>query len=106
MIDFDAAAEAVRADLVDRDAVRRLFGADHTLWRDDPTELADRHGRIPVVAEVRDHLPKLTVRCDALVEGIADVIVRGMGASSLFPEVLARTLEPAPGRPRLHVLDT
>ena len=30
----------------------------------------------------------------------------GMGGSSLFPEVLARTFEPAPGRPRLHVLDT
>jgi glucose-6-phosphate isomerase len=91
---------------VARDAVRRLLAGDHTLWREDPTELADRLGWIPVVQEVLDDLPALTERCDALVEGIDDVLVMGMGGSSLFPEVLARTLEPAPGRPRLHVLDS
>jgi transaldolase / glucose-6-phosphate isomerase len=106
MTAFADAADAVRADLLHRDAVRRLFAADHTLWRDDPTEIADRLGWIPVVAEVMADLAPLTERCDALVEGIDDVIVMGMGGSSLFPEVLARTLEPSPGRPRLHVLDT
>ncbi len=104
--DFDDARGIVRADLEERQAVRRLFDRDHTLWRDDPTEVADRLGWIPVVEEVLDDLPGLSARCDALVEGIDDVIVMGMGGSSLFPEVLARTLEPAPGRPRLHVLDT
>lgn len=106
MTTFTDARDAVLADLVERDAVRRLFTADHTLWRDDPTELADRLGWIPVVAEVQADLADLTARCDALVAGIDDVIVMGMGGSSLFPEVLARTLEPASGRPRLHVLDT
>jgi transaldolase/glucose-6-phosphate isomerase len=103
---FVDAQAAVRSDLVDRDAVARLFARDHTLWRDDPTELADRLGWIPVVQEVLDELPALTERCEALVEGIDDVLVMGMGGSSLFPEVLARTLEPAAGRPRLHILDT
>lgn len=106
MTTFTDARAAVLADLVERDAVRRLFTADHTLWRDDPTELADRLGWIPVVAEVQAHLDDLIARGDALVAGIDDVIVMGMGGSSLFPEVLARTLEPASGRPRLHVLDT
>lgn len=106
MTTFTDARDAVLADLIERDAVRRLFTADHTLWRDDPTELADRLGWIPVVAEVQADLDDLTARCDALVDGIDDVIVMGMGGSSLFPEVLARTLEPASVRPRLHVLDT
>jgi len=106
MTSFDDARAAAHADLVARDAVTRLFGGDHTLWRDDPSELADRLGWIPVVAEVEADLPALTTRCDALVDGIDDVIVMGMGGSSLFPEVLARSFEPAPGRPRLHVLDT
>lgn len=103
---FIAARDAVQADLGERDAVRRLFAADYTLWSDDPTELADRLGWIPVVAEMLADVADLTRRCDALVDDIDDVIVMGMGGSSLFPEVLARTLEPAPGRPRLHVLDT
>jgi glucose-6-phosphate isomerase len=106
MSSFTDARDAVLADLVDRDAVRRLFAGDHTLWRDDPTELADRLGWIPVVQEVLDDLTALTARSDALIDGIDDVIVMGMGGSSLFPEVLARTFEPASGRPRLHVLDT
>ena len=106
MSDFDDALLAVRQDLTDRDAVRRLFDGDHTLWRDDPTELADRLGWIPVIEEVQADLPSLTKRCDALVDGVEHVLVMGMGGSSLFPEVVARTLLPAPGRPRLHVLDT
>src|SRR5687767_4106530 len=106
MTDFDDAVRAVRDDLLDRDAVRRLFDADHTLWRDDPTELADRLGWIPVVAEVHADLPALTKRCDALVDGIDQVLLMGMGGSSLFPEVLARSLDPTPRRPRLRVLDT
>jgi len=106
MTTFTEARAAILADLLDRHAVRRLFAADHTLWRDDPTEVADRLGWLPVVQEVLDDLPSLTARCDALVEDIDDVIVMGMGGSSLFPEVLTRTFEPAPGRPRLHVLDT
>ena len=106
MSEFDDAVRDARRDLADREAVRRLFEGDHTLWRDDPTELADRLGWIPVVAEVQAQLPAIAKRCDALVEGIEHVLVMGMGGSSLFPEVLARTLLPAPGRPRLHVLDT
>ena len=106
MSDFDDAVRDLRRDLIDRDAVARLFSGDHTLWRADPTELADRLGWIPVIAEVQADLPGLTKRCDALVDGIEHVLVMGMGGSSLFPEVLARTLLPAPNRPRLHVLDT
>lgn len=106
MTDFDDAARAVRDELVERDAVRRLFDGDHTLWRDDPTELADRLGWIPVVGEVLADLSALAKRTDVLVDGIDHVLVMGMGGSSLFPEVLARSLEPAPGRPVLRVLDT
>jgi len=104
--DFEDAARQVREELLERDAVARLYTGDHTLWRDDPTELADRLGWIPVVAEVQADLPALTKRCDELVDGIEHVLVMGMGGSSLFPEVLARSVRAAPGRPRLHVLDT
>jgi transaldolase/glucose-6-phosphate isomerase len=101
-----ASADAVAAELVERDAVRRLFARDHTLWRDDPTELSDRLGWIPVVAEVRAGLPELSARCGALAADVDHVLVMGMGGSSLFPEVLARTFGQRPGRPALHVLDT
>ncbi|MFP5256164.1 MAG: glucose-6-phosphate isomerase [Acidimicrobiia bacterium] len=102
------AADEVAADLVSRQAVRRTFEADHTLWRDDPTEVADRLGWIPVVAEVQAALPELRDRCSALVtsDRVDHVLVMGMGGSSLFPEVLARTFGPRDGHPQLHVLDS
>ncbi|MGQ0433612.1 MAG: glucose-6-phosphate isomerase [Microthrixaceae bacterium] len=100
------AADEVAAELVEREAVRRLFAAEHTLWRDDPTELADRFGWIPVVAEEASGLDELHARCDALVADVDHVLVMGMGGSSLFPEVLAATFGHTGDRPQLHVLDT
>lgn len=100
------AADAAAAELVERDAVRRMFAVDHTLWRDDPTEIADRLGWIPVVAEVRADLDALRARCDKLACDVDHVLVMGMGGSSLFPEVLAQTLGAVGAGPTLHVLDT
>jgi glucose-6-phosphate isomerase len=94
------------ADLVAGEAVRRLFAGDHTLWRDDPTEIADRLGWIPVVAEVLGALPDLRRRSEALVADADHVLVMGMGGSSLFPEVLSRTFGATSSGPQLHVLDS
>ncbi|MEO6318744.1 MAG: glucose-6-phosphate isomerase [Acidimicrobiales bacterium] len=106
MTSFTDARTRALADLVERDAVRRLFDADHTLWQDDPTEVADRLGWIPVIAEVQADLVALTARCEGLAAGMEHVIVMGMGGSSLFPEVLARSFAHLSRGPALHVLDT
>ena len=39
-------------------------------------------------------------------DGLTDVVLLGMGGSSLAAEVLAATFGPAPGQPRLTILDT
>src|SRR5690606_5417804 len=39
-------------------------------------------------------------------DGFTDVLLLGMGGSSLCPEVLAESFSPHAGRPRLHVLDS
>jgi glucose-6-phosphate isomerase len=88
------------------EAVERLFAGDFTLWRNDPTEIIDRLGWLPVVGEVWRDLAALKARTDALAAGMDHVLLMGMGGSSLFPEVLARTFPAPPGRPALHVLDT
>jgi glucose-6-phosphate isomerase len=95
-----AAAEALAA-------VPRIWGRDHTVWSDDPTELSDRLGWLDAperAAEAKGELGALAegVRAD----GITDVVLVGMGGSSLYPAVLATTFGSAPGWPRLHVLDS
>ena len=42
----------------------------------------------------------------AAADGLTHVVVMGMGGSSLFPEVLARTFPPPAGGPSSRVLDT
>jgi glucose-6-phosphate isomerase len=101
-----ACAESVRAELVRRNAVGRMWDGDHTLWRDDPTEVADRLGWLHVVGEVRADLDELRRRCDRLASEVDHVLLMGMGGSSLFADVLARTFGSGPGRPNLVVLDS
>jgi len=99
------AADAL-AELEAADAVARVWSADHTLWRDDPTEIADRLGWLTVVPEVLANLDGIAARCAGLLAGVDHVLLAGMGGSSLFPEVVARSGAAPAGAPALHVLDT
>jgi glucose-6-phosphate isomerase len=101
-----AAASTALSELAGRDAVARSWAADHTLWRDDPTEIADRLGWLTVAPDVAARLDDLAERCAELTVGVDHVLLAGMGGSSLFPEVVARSGAGAPNAPTLHVLDT
>jgi glucose-6-phosphate isomerase len=99
------AVDLATADLEQRDALARLECGDHTLWQDDPTEVADRLGWLGVIDEVRGVLPDLRAFVDQVAaDGLRHAVLLGMGGSSLFPEVLNRTF--GAGRLDLRVLDT
>jgi glucose-6-phosphate isomerase/transaldolase/glucose-6-phosphate isomerase len=104
-----ALAPGVAAALSELDArgfPARLSARDHTLWRPDPTEIANRLGWLEV-AWVRSRLRGIRALDQELRrEGVRDVVLLGMGGSSLAPEVFFRTFGAAPGHPTLHVLDT
>jgi transaldolase / glucose-6-phosphate isomerase len=102
----DEVAEA-EADLQRRDAVTRLWRRDHTLWQDDPTEVADRLGWLTSPAELADDVDELQrFTKHARSDGFRHALVLGMGGSSLFPLVASRTLA-GPGEGLdLHVLDS
>ncbi len=56
---------------------------------------------------MRAHLPALRELAARAVEGgVRDVVLCGMGGSSLAPEVLATVFGAAAGHPELHVVDT
>jgi glucose-6-phosphate isomerase len=85
---------------------RRIWERDGTLWGPEGTpELTDRLGWLDVAermaAEVDDLEGFATEVRDA---GISDVVVLGMGGSSLAPEVFRRSF--GGGGLRLHVLDS
>jgi transaldolase/glucose-6-phosphate isomerase len=101
------AVEATVADLAGRDAIRRAYARDHTLWQDDPTEVVDRLGWIFSPAQMEhavDELEHLAKQCVA--DGLTHAVLMGMGGSSLFPEVMVETFGTAEGHLQLLVLDT
>lgn len=99
--------QRILGDLGDRDAVGRLWASDHLLWSADPTEISDRLGWLHVAGEMVGALEELqAVTASCLGDGYTDVVVMGMGGSSLFPEVLARSFPAADRGMRLHVLDS
>lgn len=87
-------------------AVDRLWKKDTTLWAPDPPppELADRLGWLDLHETSQSLVPELARLRAGIPFWISDVVLLGMGGSSLAPEVLARTLG-AEGLP-LTLLDT
>ncbi len=84
----------------------RLFSADHSLWLEEPAaDISDRLGWLTLGSTMRTHLAEISSYA-ASVTSAADVVLLGMGGSSLAPEVFARTWGVAPGSPRLRVLDS
>ncbi|MGH9215372.1 MAG: hypothetical protein ACRDZS_03875, partial [Acidimicrobiales bacterium] len=100
------AIEAALAELTERDAVARVWAHDYTLWRDDPTEISDRLGWLTVVPDMVTGLDRIRATCARISADVDHVLLAGMGGSSLFPEVVARSTPSGTGKPTLHVLDT
>jgi glucose-6-phosphate isomerase len=99
------AVDLATADLEQRGALGRLEEGDHTLWQEDPTEVADRLGWLPVIDEMQAVVGELRAfATQAAADGLRHAVLLGMGGSSLFPEVLFRTFGAGPLD--LHVLDT
>jgi len=89
-------------------AVARLWAKDHTLWSPEPVpEIADRLGWLSLPEAMRPEVPGLLgFAREVAADGIAHVVLLGMGGSSLAPEVFARSFGSRPGHPELIVLDS
>ncbi|HEV2058517.1 MAG TPA: bifunctional transaldolase/phosoglucose isomerase [Solirubrobacteraceae bacterium] len=88
---------------------RRIWAKDDTLWGPaGQAEIADRLGWLTAHETYEDQIDDLEAFAVAVAEdGYTDVVLLGMGGSSLAPEVLRRSYgSPQHDRLRLHVLDS
>jgi glucose-6-phosphate isomerase len=80
------------------------------VWSEDRAvqeKIANRLGWLDAPAIVHPHLPRLRTFAASIGDsGVTDVVLLGMGGSSLAPEVLRACLGIAPGFPRFQVLDS
>jgi glucose-6-phosphate isomerase len=104
-----AAVVAEKLERASRERVsERVRAADATLWGPPGApEIANRLGWLTTAERMLDEVDSLMAFADRVRDdGLRDVVLLGMGGSSLAPEVLRRSFGSQPGRPRLHVLDS
>lgn len=85
--------------------IRRLWARDKSLWTgsDEDKWL----GWLDVAERERAGIAELTAFASEVKQrGFSDVVLLGMGGSSLGPEVLAETFGRQAGGPRFHMLDS
>ena len=105
--ELQSLVNAAGARLSASHAVERLWARDHQLWRQDPTDIANRLGWLTIIEYMKDRTEELRAfATSAKKRGVRDVVLLGMGGSSLGPEVLRASFGPSRGFPRLWVLDS
>lgn len=99
----DAALEEMRRD----DILKRIWRLDHTVWQPDPAEVANRLGWLRSAQTMAGEVENLQqFAADIHAAGFRDVVLLGMGGSSLAPELFSRTFGAESGGLRLQVLDS
>lgn len=100
---FDIAQEKLR----DRQIITRIWNRDPAVWQGDPEKISNRLGWLDAPYDTLAVLPELKSRVERLHQHpLTDVVLLGMGGSSLCPEVFKRINGRQPGFPQLHVLDS
>lgn len=99
----NSALENLRRDHV----VDRIWDKDHRVWKDNPKEISDRLGWLTVQDQMRRQLLQLH-HCVSVAKEmkVKDVVLLGMGGSSLGPEVFRSVFGMQKAAPRLWVLDS
>jgi transaldolase / glucose-6-phosphate isomerase len=102
-------AVRARVALADSDRVAaRLRDRDATLWGPPGApEIANRLGWLTIATRMLEELDTVEAFVEEVrADGFTDVVLLGMGGSSLAPEVLRRSFDGRVSGPRLHVLDS
>ena len=101
--DYDSSLQQLK----DNHIIKRIWSRDHTVWKHDPTEISNRLGWLDIAQRMRGSLPRLaSLASDLQAENYRQVILLGMGGSSLAPEVFRKTFGVRKGFLDLKILDS
>jgi transaldolase/glucose-6-phosphate isomerase len=105
---YQSVVDAALNEIEENRLVSRIWAHDHTVWKPEPTEITNRLGWLHIADAMSDQLYHLQALVEAvIVEEYSDVLVLGMGGSSLAPEVFSKVFGgQVANLPRLAVLDS
>ncbi len=105
--DYQAAVDAALVEMADRAIMRRIWAKDHTVWKPEPVEIGNRLGWLDIAPRLEAEIGRLTTLAKQVqADGFTDVLLLGMGGSSLAPELFAKTFSAEADGLNLNVLDS
>jgi glucose-6-phosphate isomerase len=106
MTDFPA-VETTLSDFKQKNILTRLWRKDHTVWKPEPKEIANRLGWLALPETMPEKVPELKAFAEEVRgAGFKHVVLLGMGGASLGAEVLHDTFGSAGSYPDFRVLDS
>lgn len=104
---FDQDVNKTFERLLNEDVINRIWKKDHTVWSDDPNEIINRLGWLDSPSATKNSLKDINEFVDKVrKDGFTNVLLLGMGGSSLAPEVFRLTFGVKEGYLDLAVLDS
>ncbi len=104
---FQDTVDRAVTELRDERVMMRIWAHDHKVWKPDPTEISNRLGWLHSPEVMLESVDRIEALANQLItEGYTNVVLLGMGGSSLAPEVFRFTFGVKAGYLGLAVLDS
>ncbi|NMC95957.1 MAG: hypothetical protein GYA70_00685, partial [Deltaproteobacteria bacterium] len=98
--EYQAAVKSALDKMCRDNVIERIRSKDYTLWKFRPDEIVNRLGWIDAPAETLAKINDIRSVVDALQKDkISDIVLIGMGGSSLAAEVFGNIFGSKPGYP-------
>ena len=106
--EYQPLVDAALKEMVEERVITRIWAHDHTVWKPDPAEITNRLGWLHIAEAMRAQISRLSTLVDGVLgEGYTDVLLLGMGGSSLAPDVFGKVFGGQTGNHlNLAVLDS
>jgi len=104
---YRPAVEAALEKMERERIVARIWEQDHTVWKPEPDEIANRLGWLHTAEAMHEQVPRLEAWAQAVRQaGYTGLLLLGMGGSSLAPELFGKVFARQGAGLSLAVLDT
>lgn len=103
---YEAEVQKFKDEYINKNIPRRIFEKDHTVWSDNPDEVANRLDWLLSPNETLANLSEINSFVEDIKERFTNVLLLGMGGSSLAPEVFRLSFGVKEGFLNLEVLDS
>ncbi len=104
---YETAVSQSITHLQENKIMERIHARDYTVWRPTPDEISNRLGWLDAPAQMAGEVARLNAfAAGVMADGFTDVMLLGMGGSSLAPEMFAKIFGADCDGLRLQILDT